>query len=121
MDFLPQEIIRRKRDGNELSPSEIGQMIAGLTDGRVTEGQAAAFAMAVYFQDMTTVERVALTAAMRDSGTVLDWSDLPGPALDKHSTGGVGDTVSLMLGPMVAACGGRNFDGDFGNSVFDAD
>lgn len=106
MDFLPQEIIRRKRDGAELTPAEIGQMIAGLTNGRVTEGQAAAFAMAVFFRDMTTSERVALTEAMRDSGTVLDWSDLPGPALDKHSTGGVGDTISLMLGPAVAACGG---------------
>jgi thymidine phosphorylase len=106
MDFLPQEIIRRKRDGAELTPAEIGQMIGGLTNGRVTEGQAAAFAMAVFFRDMTTSERVALTEAMRDSGTVLDWSDLPGPALDKHSTGGVGDTVSLMLGPAVAACGG---------------
>lgn len=104
--FLPQEIIRKKRDGGELAPFEIGQMIAGLTDGRVTEGQAAAFAMAVFFRDMSTAERVALTEAMRDSGTVLDWSDLPGPALDKHSTGGVGDTVSLMLGPAVAACGG---------------
>jgi thymidine phosphorylase len=106
MGFLPQEIIRRKRDGAELTPAEIGQMIVGLTDGSVTEGQAAAFAMAVFFRDMTTRERVALTEAMRDSGTVLDWSDLPGPALDKHSTGGVGDTVSLMLGPAVAACGG---------------
>ena len=106
MGFLPQEIIRRKRDGAELTPAEIGQMIGGLTDGRVTEGQAAAFAMAVFFRNMTTRERVALTEAMRDSGTVLDWSDLPGPALDKHSTGGVGDTVSLMLGPAVAACGG---------------
>ena len=105
-DFLPQEIIRKKRDGAELSASEIGQMIGGLTDGRVTEGQAAALAMAIFFRDMTTSERVALTVAMRDSGTVLDWSDLPGPALDKHSTGGVGDTVSLMLGPAVAACGG---------------
>lgn len=106
MEFLPQEIIRRKRDGDELGAAEIGQMIAGLTDGRVTEGQAAAFAMAVFFRDMSTAERVALTEAMRDSGEVLDWSDLPGPALDKHSTGGVGDTVSLMLGPAVAACGG---------------
>jgi thymidine phosphorylase len=104
--FLPQETIRKKRDGAELSPAEIGRMIAGLTDGSVTEGQAAAFAMAVFFRDMTTAERVALTAAMRDSGEVLDWSHLPGPALDKHSTGGVGDAVSLMLGPAVAACGG---------------
>ena len=62
--------------------------------------------MATFFRGMTTDERVALTLAMRDSGTVLDWSDLPGPALDKHSTGGIGDTVSLMLAPAIAACGG---------------
>ncbi len=104
--FLPQEIIRKKRDGAELSAAEIAQMIGGLTDGGVTEGQAAAFAMAIFFRDMNTAERVALTEAMRDSGDVLDWSELPGPALDKHSPGGVGDTVSLMLGPAVAACGG---------------
>jgi thymidine phosphorylase len=106
MSFLPQEIIRRKRDGAELDGPEIAAFIAGLTDGRVSEGQAAAFAMAVFFRDMTTPERVALTTAMRDSGSVLRWDDLPGPALDKHSTGGVGDTVSLMLGPAVAAAGG---------------
>jgi thymidine phosphorylase len=105
-DFLPQEIIRRKRDGGTLSPAEIGFFVKGLTDGSVTEGQVAAFAMAVFFKGMEMPERVALTEAMRDSGRVLDWRDLPGPALDKHSTGGVGDTVSLMLGPAVAACGG---------------
>jgi len=71
----------------------------------VTEAQAAAFAMAVYFNDMSITERVALTLAMRDSGTVLDWSDLDGPVADKHSTGGVGDNVSLMLAPILAACG----------------
>ena len=103
--MLPQEIIRAKRDGRELSDDEIATFISGLTTGAVTEGQAAAFAMAVYFQGMNIGERVALTTAMRDSGTVLSW-DLPGPVLDKHSTGGVGDTVSLMLAPMVAACGG---------------
>ena len=81
-------------------------MIGGLTAGRVSEGQAAAFAMAIFFQKMQREERVALTLAMRDSGTVLDWSHLPGPALDKHSTGGIGDTVSLMLAPAIAACGG---------------
>ncbi len=104
--MLPQEIIRRKRDGGVLSTTEIGFMVRGLTDGSVTEGQVAAFAMAVFFKGMTMPERVALTQAMRDSGKVLDWRDLPGPALDKHSTGGVGDTVSLMLAPAVAACGG---------------
>jgi len=103
--MLPQEIIRAKRDGQVLADNDIAAFIAGLTNGAVTEGQAAAFAMAVYFKGMNITERVALTKAMRDSGTVLHW-DLPGPVLDKHSTGGVGDTVSLMLAPMVAACGG---------------
>src|SRR5690606_2587892 len=77
----------------------------GLTDGRVNDAQAAAFAMAVYFQIMSLDERVALTIAMRDSGRVLDWSGLDGPAIDKHSTGGGGDNVSLMLAPILAACG----------------
>jgi thymidine phosphorylase len=104
--MLPQEIIRRKRDGGTLSAAEISFVVRGLTDGSVTEGQVAAFAMAVFFKGMAMPERVALTVAMRDSGRVLDWRDLPGPALDKHSTGGVGDTVSLMLAPAVAACGG---------------
>ncbi len=104
--LLPQEIIRAKRDGHALEPNDIKAFIAGLTDGRVSEGQAAAFAMAIFFRDMDRTERVALTEAMRDSGTVLNWNDLPGPALDKHSTGGVGDTVSLPLAAAVAACGG---------------
>ena len=103
--MIPQEIIRAKRDGKVLADDDIATFIAGLVNGAVTEGQAAAFAMAVYFKGMNITERVALTKAMRDSGTVLAW-DLPGPVLDKHSTGGVGDTVSLMLAPMVAACGG---------------
>ena len=79
----------------------------GLTSGEVTEGQAAAFAMAVFFRGMTLAERVALTEAMTLSGTTIDWAplDLPGPLLDKHSTGGVGDNVSLMLAPMLAALG----------------
>jgi thymidine phosphorylase len=104
--LLPQEIIARKRDGLTLTGDEIALMIAGLTDGRVSEGQVAAFAMAVFFRGMNSDERVALTCAMRDSGTVLNWGDLPGPALDKHSTGGIGDTVSLPLAAAVAACGG---------------
>jgi thymidine phosphorylase len=105
MTFLPQEVIIRKRDGETLTRGEIGQFIAGLTDGSVSHAQAAAFAMAVFFRDMGLEERVALTEAMRDSGTVLDWSDLDGPVVDKHSTGGVGDNVSLMLAPILAACG----------------
>jgi thymidine phosphorylase len=105
--ILPQEIIRAKRDGQELSAGEIGEFIAGLVSGAVTEGQAAAFAMAVCFRGMTLDERVALTRAMTASGASLDWrlENLPGPTLDKHSTGGVGDNVSLMLAPMLAASG----------------
>jgi thymidine phosphorylase len=105
---LPQEVIRAKRDGRALTDQEIAFFVAGITDGSISEGQAAAFAMAVFFRGMTRTETVALTCAMRDSGSVLDWSDadLPGPPLDKHSTGGVGDKLSLMLAPIVAACGG---------------
>jgi thymidine phosphorylase len=107
-DFLPQEIIRKKRDGLALSDEEISSFINGIARDQVSEGQIAAFAMAVYFQGMNRDEGVALTCAMRDSGRVLNWTslNLPGPIVDKHSTGGVGDVVSLMLGPMVAACGG---------------
>lgn len=106
--FFPQEIIRKKRDGARLNDDEVAFFVRGITDGSISEGQAAAFAMAVFFRDMSKDERVALTLAMRDSGTVIDWHDagLPGPALDKHSTGGIGDKVSLILAPVVAACGG---------------
>lgn len=103
---LPQETIRRKRDGEALSAEDIRDFVTGMTDDTITEGQIAALAMATYFQGMTPDEAVVLTLAMRDSGTVLDWSDLDGPVLDKHSTGGVGDNVSLMLAPAIAACGG---------------
>src|SRR5690606_3471246 len=88
-----------------LSPDEIARFIAGLTDGSVSEGQVAAFAMAVWFNGMAEAETVALTRAMRDSGDVLSWADLDRPVADKHSTGGVGDNVSLMLAPIAAACG----------------
>jgi len=106
--FLPQEIIRKKRDGHALTDAEIRFFINGVRDNSVSEGQIAALAMTIYFHDMTLPERVALTMAMRDSGTVLNWKslNLNGPVVDKHSTGGVGDVTSLMLGPMVAACGG---------------
>jgi thymidine phosphorylase len=103
--FLPQEVIAKKRDGLALTQDEIGQFVLGLTNGSVSPAQVGAFAMAVYLRDMNADERVALTLAMRDSGTVLDWSDLDGPVADKHSTGGIGDNVSLMLAPMLAACG----------------
>jgi thymidine phosphorylase len=108
--MLPQEIIRKKRDGGTLSEAEIAFMIDGLTSNTVSEGQVAAFAMAVFFRGLSMPERVALTLAMRNSGAVLDWKglDLPGPVIDKHSTGGIGDKVSLMLAPILAACGGFN-------------
>ncbi len=100
------EIIRKKRDGAALSAEEIAFFVQSLTDGSVTEGQVAALAMAIFFNGMIAEESVALTLAMRDSGEVLDWSGFGGrPVLDKHSTGGVGDNVSLMLAPIVAACG----------------
>ncbi len=102
--MLPQEVIRAKRDGRALSAVQVQNFISGLTNGSVSEGQVAAFAMAVFFNGMSAEEAVGLTLAMRDSGTVLTW-DLPGPVVDKHSTGGIGDNVSLMLAPMLAACG----------------
>ncbi|MEO1223376.1 MAG: thymidine phosphorylase [Pseudomonadota bacterium] len=106
--FLPQETIRKKRDGLTLSDDEIAAFIGGVTHGSVTEGQVAAFCMATVLKGMTMPERVALTRSMTQSGRVLDWPDLDGPVLDKHSTGGVGDKVSLILGPAIAACGGYN-------------
>ena len=107
-EFLPQDLIRRKRDGAVLSPAELTFLVQGMADQTLSEGQIAAFAMAVYFRGLTPDERLALTQAMTRSGTVLDWADagLAGPVLDKHSTGGVGDKVSLILAPLIAACGG---------------
>ena len=105
--WLPQEAIRIKRDGGVLDGDDLRQLVAGIADGTVGDGQVAAFAMAVHFRGMSPTECAALTLAMRDSGEVFDWThaDAPGPVLDKHSTGGVGDLVSLPLGPMLAACG----------------
>jgi thymidine phosphorylase len=102
---IPQELIRRKRDGGRLADDELEFIVRGIADGGLTDGQVAAFAMAVFFRDLDDGERVALTGAMTRSGTVLEWDD--GPVLDKHSTGGVGDKVSLLLAPIVAACGGK--------------
>ena len=104
--MLPAELIRRKRDGGELSASEIDQLVAGITDGSVSDAQVGALAMAIVWRGMSAAERVALTGAMTRSGDVLDWSGFDRPVLDKHSTGGVGDKVSLLLAPIVAACGG---------------
>lgn len=106
--MLPQEIIKAKRDGKTLTREQIAFFIQGVTNGKVTNEQIGAFAMAVYFNGMAMPERVALTEEMMNSGQVVSWDgfNLPGPIVDKHSTGGVSDSVSLMLGPMVAACGG---------------
>ncbi|QPC86471.1 thymidine phosphorylase [Mesorhizobium sp. NBSH29] len=103
--MLAQELIRLKRDRLALPAEEIAAFVAGITSGKVGEGQIAALAMAVCLNGMSRAETVALTLAMRDSGKVLDWSDLPGPVTDKHSTGGIGDNVSLVLAPIIAACG----------------
>ncbi len=105
--MLTAELIRRKRDGGELSAEEISQLVLGIADGSVTDAQVGALAMAIVWRGMSAAERVALTGAMTRSGDVLDWSDagLSGPVLDKHSTGGVGDKVSLLLAPILAACG----------------
>jgi len=104
--MLPQELIRLKRDRKVLDPAAIREFVAGIGEGRVGDEQLGAFAMAVFLNGMRDPETVALTEAMRDSGRVLHWAGLDGPVMDKHSTGGVGDTVSLILGPWVAACGG---------------
>ncbi len=102
--MLVQEIIAHKRDRLRLPPEEVSALVAGIADGSVSEAQAAAFAMAVLLNGMSPDETVALTLAMRDSGSTLAW-DLPGPVIGKHSTGGIGDKVSLVLGPVLAACG----------------
>ena len=104
--MLAQEIIRAKRDGARLSEPQIQHFVRGLVDGSWSEGQVAALGMAVFLRGMNRDEAVLLTRAMMHSGRVMSWPDMPGPVLDKHSSGGVGDKVSLMLAPMVAACGG---------------
>jgi len=103
--FIPQEFIRKKRDNKPLSKTEIAAFIQGVTDGTVANEHISAFAMAVFFNGMSLEEKTTLTLAMKNSGDTLTWEDIDGPIVDKHSTGGVGDVVSLMLGPMLAACG----------------
>ena len=106
MTFLPQEIIRKKRNGQTLTKEEIEFFIKGVTNGSIADAQTAALTMAVFLNGFSPEETVSLTLNMRDSGDILQWSDIDGPIVDKHSSGGVGDKVSLMLAPMIAACGG---------------
>ena len=103
--FNPVEIIRTKRDGAEISPDRLAEFIKEFTAGNVSDYQMSAFMMAVYFQNMTVGEMSSLVHAMRESGNVLDLSDLKGVKLDKHSTGGVGDKISLILAPLLASMG----------------
>ena len=100
----PAALLQRLRDGRAPEPAELAAFANGIADGSVSDAQAGAFAMAVCLRGLTEAGRVALTEAMRDGGEILRW-DLPGPVLDKHSTGGVGDCVSLALAPALAACG----------------
>ncbi|MGH8243731.1 MAG: thymidine phosphorylase [Steroidobacteraceae bacterium] len=107
MSWLPQEAIRVKRDGGELESAELARIARSIADGSLSDAQVGAFVMAVQLRGMTAAECAAFTMAVRDTGEVFDWrlESPPGPVIDKHSTGGVGDLVSLALGPMLAACG----------------
>src|ERR671926_347060 len=105
MSMRPQDIIRKKRDGGELSREEVASFVRGVVKGSWADYQASALLMAVFQTGMTTGEMEALTQAMLGSGEVLDFSDIELPKADKHSTGGVGDKTSLVIAPLVAACG----------------
>ena len=104
--MFPQEIIRKKRNHQALTSEEISFFIEGVTSGTIADSQTAALTMAIFLNGFNKEETVSLTLSMRDSGDVLQWNGLNGPVVDKHSSGGVGDKVSLMLTPMIAACGG---------------
>ena len=105
MKFFPQDIIIKKRDGGALSRDEIAFFARGVADGTFADYQATALLMAIFWRGMTPQETAWLTDAMLHSGEVIDLRDLPGSKVDKHSTGGVGDKVSLILAPLAAACG----------------
>lgn len=102
--MIPQEIIRRKRNKEVLQPEEIRSFINGMAHNDVADIQVAALTMAIFLNGFNAAETTALTLAMRDSGDVLSWSGFDKPIVDKHSSGGVGDKVSLMLAPLLAAC-----------------
>ena len=105
--MLFRDIIRKKRDGGELTPEEITFFVNGLADGSIPAEQVSALAMAVFLNSMSAEEAGRLTLTMAASGSMLEWQEegLDGPVVDKHSTGGVGDKVSFLLAPIAAACG----------------
>ena len=103
--MMPYDIIRKKRDGKVLNKNEISSFISGVIEKDISDAQISAFCMSVYFNGMNLKEKTCLTKSMLNSGRVLNWNNLNGPVADKHSTGGVGDKISLILAPLVASCG----------------
>jgi pyrimidine-nucleoside phosphorylase len=101
----PQELIRKKRDGGRFLPEEINAFIEGVTDGTWADYQISALLMACFINGLRQTEQNALVKAMLESGATLDFSDIDAPLADKHSTGGVGDKTSLIIAPLLAACG----------------